>query len=93
MKPYCRSGYGMIGLGFTEEKVMRYFLIACLLACMALSAIGCILPAYSGDPQKRLKQEMYTSEDLRQAELDWQRFWMVDRPSGLTQDRLSGTIM
>ena len=72
---------------------MRYFLIACLLNCAALIATGCILPAYSENPQKRIKQEMYDSENMRQAELEWERAWMVDRPSGMTLDRLSGNIM
>ena len=72
---------------------MRYFLMACLLACAALTATGCILPAYSEDPQRRIKQEMYDSENLRQADLEWERTWMNDKPSSLTLDRLSGTIM
>jgi len=72
---------------------MRYFLIACLLTCAALTASGCILPAYSGNPHKRIKQEMYDSENLRQAELEWERAWMVDKPSSSTMDRLSGIIM
>jgi len=76
-----------------EEKVMRYFLLACLMAFAALSATGCILPAYSGDPQKRIKQEMYDSENLRQAEQEWERLMMVDKPSSLTMERLSGAIM
>ena len=79
--------------GFMEEKVMRYLLMACLLACVALSATGCIIPAYSGDPQRRIKQEMYDSENLRQAELEWERAWMNNSPSSLTMERLSGTIM
>ncbi|MCL2622465.1 MAG: hypothetical protein FWD31_02265 [Planctomycetaceae bacterium] len=72
---------------------MRYFLLACLMAFAALSATGCILPAYSGDPQKRIKQEMYDSENLRQAEQEWERLMMVDKPSSLTMERLSGAIM
>ena len=72
---------------------MRYFLLTCLLGCAALSATGCILPAYSGDPQVRIKQEMYDSENLRQAEKEWERMWMNDKPSSLTMDRLSGAIM
>jgi hypothetical protein len=72
---------------------MRYCLLACLLAFVALSATGCILPAYSGDPQRRVQQELYDSENLRQAEKEWERMWMNDKPSSLTQDRLSGAIM
>ncbi len=72
---------------------MRYFLMASLLVCLALSATGCILPAYSGDPQVRIQQEMNDSENMRQVEKEWERFWMNDKPSSLTMDRLNGTIM
>lgn len=72
---------------------MRCFLITCLLLCVALTATGCILPAYSGDPQVRIQEEMNDSENLRQANAEWQRFWMNDKPSSMTMDRLSGLIM
>lgn len=72
---------------------MRYFMAACLLACVAVTASGCVLPGYSGDPQIRIKQEMYDSENLRQADKEWERFWMNDKPSSLTMDRLNGSIM
>ena len=72
---------------------MRYFLMACLLACVALTASGCAVPGYSGNPQVRIKQEMYDSENMRQAEQEWDRFMMNDKPSSLTLDRLNGSIM
>ena len=73
--------------------MMRYFLMVCLLVCVAAAATGCVLPAYSGDPQVRIQEEMNDSENLRQAEGEWRRFWMNDKPSSLTMDRLSGMIM
>ena len=72
---------------------MRYFLIACLLGFTALTATGCILPAYSADPQRRIRQEMYDAENMRQAQLEWERMMMVDKASSLTMDRLSGAVM
>ena len=72
---------------------MRYFLIVGLLACVALTAGGCAIPAYSGDPQVRVKQELYDSENMRQANKEWERLMMTDKPSSLTMDRLNGAIM
>jgi hypothetical protein len=73
--------------------MMRYFLVASLLVFAAIAASGCILPAYSSDPQVRIQEEMNDSENLRQVDAEWRRFWMNDKPSSLTQDRLSGMIM
>ena len=78
---------------FHGGEMMRYFLMACLLACVALTASGCIVPGYSGDPQVRIKQELYDSENMRQAEQEWTRLMMNDKPSSLTLDRLNGSIM
>ena len=72
---------------------MRYLLIVGLMACVALTASGCIIPAYSGDPQVRVRQEMYDSENMRQAGKEWERFMMTDKPSSLTMERLHGSIM
>ena len=72
---------------------MRNFLLFIFLGCAALASSGCIIPAYSGDPQRRTQQEIYSSEDLRNVENEWERWWMIDKPSHLTPDRLHGGIM
>ena len=62
-----------------------------MLLCLATStSVGCIIPAYSADPQRRSRQLLHTSEDLRLLMDDWERFWMLDQPSHLTPTRNHG---
>lgn len=72
---------------------MRRLIVATLL-CMALStSVGCILPIYSGDPGRRTQQLIYTSEDLRNLLLEWERFWFLDQPDHMTPQRVHGGII
>ena len=68
-----------------------YLLAAC--ACLALSNTGCFVNMWSSDPNTRLQEELNVSEDLRQAQQEWRRFWMIDQPSHLTPTRVHGGIM
>lgn len=54
---------------------------------------GCIINQYSSDPNVRIQQLMYESEDLRQMENDWRRFWFNDQPSHLTPERIHGGVI
>jgi hypothetical protein len=54
---------------------------------------GCIINQYSSDPNVRIQQLLYQSEDLRQIEMDWRRFWFNDQPSHLTPERIHGGII
>jgi hypothetical protein len=71
---------------------MRRLLLLVPVAALALSATGCFLPIYSSDPNVRIKQELNTSENLRQMEGEWSRFWFTDQPSHLTPTRVDGSI-
>ena len=68
---------------------MRRLLLA-LGALSALQCTGCFLNAYSSDPNRRILELINQSEDLRQIELEVERFWMIDQPSHLTPDRVHG---
>jgi hypothetical protein len=46
---------------------------------------------YSG-PNRRVLELINQSEDLRQIELEVERFWMKDQPSHLTPDRVRGGV-
>ena len=35
------------------------------------------------DPNRRIQQLINKSENLRQIELEWERFWLLDQPSHL----------
>ncbi len=71
---------------------MRRLLLLLVLCGVALCNTGCFIPIYSSDPNRRMLQMLNTSEDLRQIEDEWSRFWFTDQPSHLTYDRISGTL-
>ena len=71
---------------------MRRLLICFVLAATILNS-GCVLPIYSGDPQRRARQLLFTSENMRQLLDDWERFWMLDQPSHLTPYRSHGGVI
>ena len=69
---------------------MRRILI--LAASVLIGTSGCMINGYSSDPNLRMTQLINQSEDLRQIELEWARFWFTDHPSHLTPDRVDGSI-
>jgi hypothetical protein len=71
---------------------MRRLLFLVGAVSLALSSSGCLLNQYPSDPQTRMDVLMNQSEDLRQIENEWRRFWMNDQPSHLTYDRAHGGI-
>ncbi len=72
---------------------MRKLLYVALLGLLLSSTVGCIIPAYSGDPARRTQQLMYTSEDLRLLLDDWERIWFLDQPSHLSPYRTHGGLI
>jgi hypothetical protein len=71
---------------------MRRLLLLAALAMMGLGNTGCLLNIYSGDPNRRMRELLNNSEDLRQIELEWERIWFVDQPSHMTPERVHGGI-
>lgn len=73
------------------EEVMRMtwwvFIVIAL-----LSQSGCLLNVWSSDPERRMKQMLTVSENLRMIEDEWERFWLLDQPSHLTPYRVHGGI-
>ncbi|MCS6863804.1 MAG: hypothetical protein RMJ56_16940 [Gemmataceae bacterium] len=53
---------------------------------------GCLLNQYSSDPNVRMQQLLFQSEDLRQIHNEWRRFWFNDQPCHLTPERIHGGI-
>jgi hypothetical protein len=78
--------------GTVPEVVMRRALLLGLFAALVLSNAGCLINAYSPDPNIRVQQLLNQSEDLRQIEYEWRRIWFTDHPSSLTPERVSGAI-
>ena len=69
----------------------RIFMLAAV-AGLAFANAGCLIPAYSSDPNERTHELINQSEDLRQCRSIWERIWFTDQPSHLTPDRTHGGI-
>jgi len=72
---------------------MRAALLSLYLGLMVATSVGCVIPAYSGDPNRRTQQLIFTSENLRLLLDDWERIWFLDHPSHLTPYRTHGGII
>jgi hypothetical protein len=47
---------------------------------------------YASDPNIRMEQLLFQSENERQIINEWRRFWLNDQPSHMTFDRIHGGI-
>jgi len=72
---------------------MRKLLLTVVFGLLLSTTVGCLLPAYSGDPNRRVQQLIFTSENLRLLNDEWERFWMLDQPDHTTPYRTHGGII
>lgn len=71
---------------------MRRVLMLSAVAMLGVSNTGCLINAYSPDPNQRIVQLINQSEDLRVIEQEWERIWFTDHPSHLSPERVDGAI-
>ncbi len=71
---------------------MRRVLLLVVVAAALVSNTGCLINAYSGDPNRRITELISQSEDLRQIEYEWERIWFTDQPSHMTPERIHGGL-
>ena len=103
--PSCSFSYARLfsqiytHLIFSLLSVSRRSFV-CALACFVIAlgllvgtTIGCMIPGYSGDPVRRTTELMYTSENLRLALDEWERFWLLDQPDHMTPYRTHGGLL
>lgn len=72
---------------------MRNLLLALTCGLLVSSSVGCMIPAYSGDPARRTQELMFTSENMRLFLDEWERFWLLDQPDHSTPIRTHGGII
>jgi hypothetical protein len=72
---------------------MRKLLMTAALSCLVGTVAGCIIDGYSGDPTRRTQQLIFTSENLRLALDEWERFWFLDQPDHETPFRTHGGVI
>jgi hypothetical protein len=71
---------------------MRRLLWLTAVMSLGLAGPGCFVNRYSPDPNVRMEQLLFESEDLRQIHDEVRRFWMNDQPSHMTYQRVHGGI-
>ncbi|MCS7046198.1 MAG: hypothetical protein NZO58_07570 [Gemmataceae bacterium] len=71
---------------------MRRLVLAAVIGFGFLANSGCIINQYSSDPNDRMQELLNESENLRQIQGEWRRFWMIDQPSHLTPIRVHGGV-
>lgn len=72
---------------------MRGLLFALLIAMCLATSVGCIIPAYSGDPTRRTSELIFTSEDFRLFLDEWERLWFLDQPDHMSPYRTHGGVI
>jgi len=72
---------------------MRKLFLALALSAVVSSTVGCIIPAYSGDPARRTQQLIFTSENLRNLLNEWERIWLLDQPDHMSPYRTHGGVI
>jgi len=77
----------------TETVMVRKLILGLIAAIAVAMNSGCLLNQYSSNPDERMQQLLYQSEDLRQIKNEWRRFWFNDQPSHLTPERIHGGII
>ena len=72
---------------------MRRIVCMILLGLAISSSTGCFVPIYSGDPVRRSRQLINTSENMRAILDEWERIWFLDQPDHMTPYRTNGGII
>jgi hypothetical protein len=72
---------------------MKKLILVLLLVGIGCVSVGCIIPAYSADPSRRVQQLIFTSENLRLILDEWERIWFLDQPDHCTPYRTHGGLI
>ncbi len=72
---------------------MRKLILTLALGWLVSATSGCVIDGYSGDPTRRAQEAIYTSENLRLLQDEWERFWLLDQPNHITPYRTHGGLI
>ncbi len=72
---------------------MRRLICTALLGMAIASSTGCFIPIYSGDPVRRSRQLIHTSENMSAILDEWERIWFLDAPDHMTPYRTHGGVI
>jgi hypothetical protein len=72
---------------------MRKMLFASLMLVSLAVQSGCIVPIWSANPDQRVRQMIFQSENYRQIPEIWERIWFLDQPDIATPYRTHGGVI
>lgn len=72
---------------------MRKLLFASMMLVTLAVQSGCIVPIWSANPNDRVRQLIYTSENYRHIPKIWERIWFLDQPDFETPYRTHGGVI
>jgi hypothetical protein len=72
---------------------MRSLLALTVLAASVSFSSGCVVPIWSANPDIRVKEMIYQSENYRQIPEIWERIWFLDMPDLETPYRVHGGVI
>lgn len=72
---------------------LRRLAVIALLLSSAVMEVGCALPMWSPNRERRAKQQIFQSENLRHVPNIWERLWNLDTPDFATPYRTHGGII
>jgi len=72
---------------------MRSLLALMVLAASVSFSSGCVVPIWSANPDIRVKEMIYSSENFRQIPEIWERIWFLDMPDLETPYRVHGGVI
>ena len=72
---------------------MRSLLALTVLAASLSFSSGCVVPIWSANPDIRVKEMIYQSENYRQIPEIWERIWFLDMPDLETPYRVHGGVI
>lgn len=72
---------------------MRHFAALAILVATFSFQSGCVVPIWSANPDLRVRQMIYQSENYRQIPEIWERMWHLDMPDLTTPYRVHGGVI
>lgn len=72
---------------------MRKLVCIMLLALIAGTQVGCFVPIWSAQKDRRARQLIYQSESFRHIPEIWERIWGLDMPNLATPYRTHGGVI
>ena len=76
-----------------SRAIARRATLAAALMASAAANSGCIVPIWSPNPDERVRQLIYQSENYRHVPRIYERFWGLDMPDLATPYRTHGGVI